>query len=80
MQMKPGSVYTSHRGALDFLSALEEAQEHLDWGTDIEELRAASWTLALFDPGNILVQQLDRKVGRLVSMNVRPERSNLPRA
>ena len=69
---------SSDEGVHDFLAALEEAQAQFDWGTDIEALRAASWSLALFDPAHALVRQLDRKADRLRSIKVRPVRPSLP--
>ena len=73
-------LHSSDRGAVDFRAALEEAQEQLDWGTDLDDLRAASWALALFDPAHILVRQLDRKADRLVTIDVTLARPALPRA
>ena len=77
MQIWQNSGFDSRKAA-DFGSALEEAQEQLDWGTDLEDLRTAWWSLALFDSSHVLVRQLDRKIARLAIRDACRAHSNLP--
>ena len=51
-----------------YCAALYDAQEQLDWGTDIEKLRSAAWSLALLLPSHVLLRQIELKVARLVSI------------
>ena len=49
----------------DFGAVLNEAQQQLDWGTEVEALTKAALGLQSLDPEHRLVRQLERKIVRL---------------
>ena len=51
-----------------FGAALDQAQDQLDWGTQITPIRQAARSLMLLDPPHPLVRHLELKVAREAHM------------
>ena len=67
------------QGALDLGAALEEAQDQLEWGTEIDDLRAAAWALEMLSPAHPLIRRIDLKIARLRSSELPRGGPPLPR-
>ena len=78
MRVASGAVRQT-RGALDLSAALEEAQEQLDWGTEIDALRSAAWALEMLNPAHPLIRRLDLKIARLRSAEIPRSGPPVPR-
>ena len=78
MRVASGAVRQA-RGALDLSAALEEAQEQLDWGTEIDDLRSAAWGLEMLNPAHPLIRPLDLKIARLRSAEIPRSGPPVPR-
>ena len=73
------STVRAYEGALDIRAALDEAQEQLDWGTDVDELRDAAYSLEMFAPAHPLIRKLDLKIASIRSAEIPRGGAPLPR-
>lgn len=65
----------SSRSVSDFEAALKQAQNQLDWGTEIKDIRDAARSLRILEPSHPLVGQLDVKIARLIKVRAATLRS-----